>query len=290
MSVSTVRNPVRPVYSPQWLFHRPEFITSITQSAVRSFYQYSDERVLAVLRCLLQDGSAFAAPDDLYGCMELHAAADPLKFMEYVKDQLAEEGVTKLSLTLYPEEYDRESCLQQREVLEQSGFRKEGTITHRLITVTEEENEPLASRDWRENADHLTDFTVTQEPLGQFEKIDRLVRRSGIQEDNNGAEQLLPTCLSKFPEETVLFAVREGAKYCALGVFIQTGPGMLYTLHLSQLEEYAERLPLVSLLQFVYEWAELREMRYIDLGQVGMELYNQIGMGQGTGERWVRTW
>lgn len=289
MTSDTIRIP-RPAYTSRWLFHRPAFLQSGHEGTLRSFYQYTDQKVTAAMHCLITGPTAHTAAEGFYGSLELDTVADPDRFMSYVSDELASAGVDRLAVTLFPEEYDPESWRRQRTFFEDHAFRREGMITHRLVAVTNEDDEPLAGNDWRSGDINLPDFSVTQEPLDQYDKIMRLIQRSDVQNGSNGHDQSVSSCMAAFPEKVYLFAVREGAKYCALGVFLEVGPGILYTLHLAQLEQSEERKPLVALFQFVYEWAELQDLRYIDLGQIGLNLKEDIGLIQASGERWVKSW
>jgi len=290
MSIIIDQAPVRPTYATQWLFHKEEFLRITTHHPVRTFYQYSADEVKAMLRCAIQDTSAVAAPGGYYGFAEIQPSADMPAFLKYVQGDLRDSGVTRLTLTLFPEQYDPAKWKAQRNALLDADFKLEGSMNHRLIPVTLEENEQLASNDWRSRVDTLNEFSVTQEPLDQYQKIGQLIQRSETSTSVNGNDDFVESLLSGFPEEALLFAVRDGVKYIGMAVILQVGPGILYTLHISQLQEYADKKPMLDLFQFVYEWAEYRDISYIDLGQIAFGYDDNVGMEQCTGERWVSTW
>ncbi len=290
MTIPTLDVPVRPAYKTKWLFHQPDFLKINTGEQLRTFYQYNEKEVLGMLRCLLDGSSADAARNTFYGCMELENGVQAGKFIQYVTSELQEGAVNSLSMTLFPRQYDPAAWTMQRNALQENDFNIEGSITHRLIPVSADDDEQLASNDWRSAANNITDYSVTQEPLDQYHKITKLIRLSETIDEANGDDSLVDYCISHLPEHTMVFAVRDGARYCGAGVFLEIGPGILYTLQLLQIGEYDDRRPLTALFQFIYEWAELHDLRYIDLGQIASLVQDNIGMIQGTAERWVRKW
>jgi hypothetical protein len=283
----TVNAPARPAVQQKWLFHTKEFQSlHATKGVFRTYYQYREEQVLASLRCILQDNVATASSAGPFGCMELDPDAAVSDFLQYVTDDLASKNVRQLSLTLFPEVYDPVSFERQQKACMTFDFKREGTISHRLVPVTHEDSEPLANNDWRARGNTISEFRVTQEPLQQYPKIMQLLGK-------NTQGELSATTnayINHFPGETLLFAVRDGAKFCALAVVVRMGPGVLYTVQLEQLDDYENRDPLVSAFQFLYEWAELNGMRWIDLGEVSLNLHHKIGTILSNGERWVRKW
>ncbi len=290
MSVITDQVPVRPAYTTQWLFHKEEFLRLTSNKPLRTFYQYSPNEVTAMLRCSIQDSSADASPGGFYGFAEIQPSANMPAFLNYIQEELSRSGISRIALTLFPEQYDPENWKRQRDALLEAGFRVEGSMNHRMIPVTMEENEQLSSNDWRMGARTLHEFSITQEPLDQYDKIAQLIHRSETNVARNGDDAYVEKFLANFPEETLLFAIREGVKYCGMAVLLQVGPGILYTVHIAQLEAYEEKKPMLDLFQFVYEWAEYRDYRFIDLGQIAFGYDDNVGMVQCTGERWVRTW
>lgn len=291
MNVQTTEYPARPAYRTKWLFHRKENqLFGLSNASVRTFYQYDDDQVLASLRCIIRDNAASASSVGPYGCMELEPGANPHQFLTYILNELDSRGIRQLSLTLFPEIYDRESFDFQQQTLQQLGFKREATLSHLFIPISVEENEHLANNDWRSVANTISEFRVSQEPLDQYEKILKLLDRNlsdqGASLDTGAVQKYRMI----YPEGTMLFAVRDGARFCAMAAVTKMGPDIIYLHELYQLEEYVDRAPLIALFQFLYEWSELNGIRLIDLGEVPFNLQHRIGTVQGTGERWVYKW
>lgn len=279
------QNKTVPTYHSPWLFHQQAFRKFSGEADWRNYYQYSDAGVLAALHCSLHDDQADTKGAGLFGCLDLFEGADAGRFLSYVTEDLDSRGIKELSVTVFPELYDEDAAILQRQAFHSAQFLLENGGRNALIDV-------VGESEWKALEDVPEDMGLAQEPLDQLHRIhqifeqqeDRRVRTDHL--DFSRIERLVQA----FPEQSYLFVVRNGAVPCAFGIVLDIGGGVLHTAYLEQLNDHFAFDPLLGLLQHLYEWAKMRDYKWIDLGESSLDLGDKVDCRHVSRERWVKRW
>jgi hypothetical protein len=231
------------------------------------------KRIEAKIHFLHQDGVAYSPYRSLFGSFEFNSRLHPnllLDFWTFIEADLKSRGITEVKITNFAGCYAPRKAELILQTMEKSGFSLSLRAVNHHITIDpnplESRLHPMEIRRLNKCKNH--GFTFLQETIEQAEEVYNFLqscRKEQNLELSISKSQLLEY-LNLFPQNYLIFSVRDGANLLAATIAIKVHRHILYSFLPGSLKKFNAFSPTVLLNEGLYHYGQNHQYELLDLG------------------------
>jgi hypothetical protein len=231
------------------------------------------KRIEGKIHFLIDDGIAYSPYRSLFGSFEFNPRIHPnilMDFWRFIEDDLRAKQINEVRITAFAECYAPKKAEIIHKTLTADGFTISLQAINHHITVTES---PLSDRmhameQRRLNKSRHSGFQFAQEPAESIKEIYGYLEQCRSEQNLQMSITLekLMVYLEEFPQNYLLFSVRDGDRIMAATVAIIVHRHILYNFLPGSLDKFNAFSPTVMLCDGLYSYCQDRSIELLDLG------------------------
>jgi len=258
-----------------YLFNKLKHINTQEVSDRIDFFIVNNvkKRIEGKIHFLIVDGVAYSPYRSLFGSFEFNPRIHPnvlMDFWQFIEDELRARQIKEVRITGYAECYSPKKVELIHKMLTAAGFNITLKAINHHIAVTES---PLTERmhlmeQRRLNKCRQSGFHFVQEPAEKVGEIYNFLERCRAEQNlqMSISFEKLVFYLEAFPQNYLLFSIRNGDEILAATVAIVVHRQILYNFLPGSLDKYNAFSPTVMLSDGLYTYCQDRNMELLDLG------------------------
>jgi hypothetical protein len=190
-----------------------------------------------------------------------------IKFFQFMEADFVKHGIKKVQVKSYPECYDPNFELIET-VFKEVGYSVATEITSILPIDEKRFEKKIKISELQKLKKAAKLFSVQKVKISQLDTIYSFIERCRKERNQHLSMRLsdLEKTKNAFPRNILLFRVHNGNTTAAAAIVIKINKEILYTFYYAHAREFDKLSPVVLLISFIYEWAQERGVKQIDLG------------------------
>ncbi len=258
-----------------YLFNKLKHINTQGISNRADFFIINNvkKRIEGKIHFLLDSGIAYSPYRSLFGSFEFNPRIHPnilMDFWRFIEADLRARQIREVRITSYAECYSPKKVVIIHKTLTAAGFAISLHAINHHIPVAEK---PLYDRmhameQRRLNKCRQGGFRFVQEPAASVKEIYEYLEHCRSEQNLQMSISLekLMVYLEEFPQNYLLFSVRDGDNIMAATVAIIVHRHILYNFLPGSLDNYNAFSPTVMLCDGLYTYCQERSIELLDLG------------------------
>lgn len=259
-----------------WLFNRPQHVQYQAQSSSVFTFILSNNRqtdLWAFFHLFVENQNGISPRRGSFGSFEIKADLDEKTlayFVQEIGQFVARLSLNSLQIKSFPACYDVPKAALIKQVLQQNGFEVSSQLDNQHLAVSRQSFEtalhPSEKRRLRKCQRAGLRFEAWQnpDPVVVYDFIEQNRRALGYALTFDFAA--LAEWLAQFPENYLVFCVKDQAKMVALTLAVRVGERVLYNFCPADCLNYRTFSPTVFLNHGLYEYCQQNNVEILDLG------------------------
>jgi hypothetical protein len=267
------------------LFHEPTFF-HLHNNGSGKYFEWSEKaKIRGCIHFIEDSESCWRSPlkgtyagfvHDNLSIIELE------EFYEAVEDRLKFHGARKVEILLPPVAHDVQSCTNQLYILRKNNFKITKFDLNYSLNIDNKRFEELISYGNRKRVKKCERFNLLCERLelnelrNVYDTIYQNRKSKGYPMTMSFAE--VEKMAKLFPENILLFGVKDINKIIASAFCLMVNPSTLYVLYWGELIEYSSYSPVAIIAKSIYEFCQANQINTFDIGTSSINLEPNYGL------------
>ncbi len=191
-----------------------------------------------------------------------------LFFLTNIERILRQEGIRNVVIQNYPEIYNPITTQLLLKTLNVLGF----TVKTQVASAIHVDQKDFASKIRISKRQRLRKsearFQFEQVAVSQLSNVYRFIETCRLQKNQALSMSLsqLRKAVKTFPNDFLLFEVKEGKQRVSAAIVVRVSKAVLYTFYYAHDKAYDKLSPVVFLLAGIYSFAQTSKIEWVDLG------------------------
>ncbi len=255
-----------------YLFNQESHRQAQNSSGWRSFYWLDTKRkiVKTAFHCHVQNRKALSPYRATFGGLDFSNDLSPRHLHQFMAQviQLLSADIDDLQIVLAPQNFSNVNFTKSYQTLASLGFKVTKSEYVAAIPVSSLAFDSIIHKSERKKLKRTSGFNFQEKDLGSLNEIYDLVAKNRASKNRpmTLTNPELKKWVTLFPEKFKLFGLYDNAQMVAAAVCIAVTSKVLYVFYGAHLPEYDKLSPAVQLHNYIYQYAQQHQFKFMDLG------------------------
>jgi hypothetical protein len=263
-----------------YIFHDERHLKLQAESGWRSFYILNQKHktIVGIVHVHINGQVAVSPLKASFGSfmwnVTLHAEI-LFRFIGFVEDSLKSLGVTSVTYTNPPTDYQSGQQQLLQVLLSNAGYRIQVAEAGALISVS---NESLETKmdDWevrKLKQAREAEFIFAAATVNPVDEIFQFILNARKEKGYSLSmtQVMMERTVEVFPNEFVFFEVMKGYERAAASIAIRVADDILYNFYSAHHSRFDAWSPVVMLIEGMYGWCQQQGIKLLDLGTSALD-------------------